>query len=326
MYFKLTFAAIVSFAALTAAERVFQFENSKTSQQMKEVAEAIQATGEIRELTINGNEMLVKGSPAELEFAAWLFPQLDAPLTSPRTHTATADFLFDGDPQDVVRVLHVAHADSDIAFLELHTAIRATTEIRHVHENNRTRSIVTRARPIDVDSAQWIFDQLDQASKDLGSKPRLYTRPIPPDPGRSDLANHLGIFPLTHPTDPYDFKELATALRLTARVPWSYTDMPAQALVVRGDAPQMEMLRWLFEHLDQASSFDKSIEYRSPQQPNDIVYLFHTSLDTSTNADELRQQSRPGMVATYDKLNTLIVRGTEAEILQARQVLEPSRR
>src|ERR1700733_864778 len=105
MYFKLAFAAIASFAALTADERAFQFKNSKTNKEMQDVAEAIQSTGEIRELTINGDEMLVKGSTAELEFAAWLFPQFDASVTNPRTHTASADFLFDGNPQDIVRVL-----------------------------------------------------------------------------------------------------------------------------------------------------------------------------------------------------------------------------
>ncbi len=335
MSFQLSVALIVSVASLTAqVERTFQFRNATAVQQVQEAATVIRSVGQIRDVTVNGSELIVNGSKAQLDLAAWLFPQLDAVLETPLPHKASGDFLFGGDQQDVVRVLRAAHAGSVQTFQAMATTIRSVTEIRQVFTDNRTSSIVMRARPLDLDTAQWLFDQLDQTAEKAGTRSRFYTRPVPVPsastrPNPADAANHFGVLRVSHAGDLPDFQELATGLRNTSLIRWSYQYVPARAILVRGDEKQMEMLQWLFEQLDQpAAAANTNIEYRLRPEVNDVINLSYLAPNTPTDAfqadaERVRKLFRAGSVTTYSRLRAVLMRGTEGDILQARQALDP---
>ena len=314
---KLALILIPAILCAQEAEKTITFQHPKTPEQAGELATALTLIGQLKAQVTEAG-IVVTGTPAQIDFAAWAVPQLE-----PAGHAASADFPLAGEK---VRILHVAQAPSKQAFQEMATAMRSVTVIRQLAAYYSTGSIILRAPPADLDAAEWIWDQLDRATP---AKPtQTHKRPIPASPSREDLQDTFAVFSVTRSTDVRGFQGIVTAVRSIVELPFIFSYYPSQSIVVRGPASSMDMVTWLVRQLDQSPVPNSTSEFRSPAV-DDAINIFYLPASTSLTelqerATQIRDAANIRRLYSYLPDRALLVRGTASQLAQARRLLAPS--
>ena len=320
--YKLALALVATSALFAQTDRKFPFKYPKTTQQAQEIGTALRSLAVIENLTVSDVELGIKGTPAQLEFITWALPQLDLP-PAPQAHATSLDFPFAGDRNDVVRIFRTGHSPSLQALNELATGLRSASWIRHLFTVGGSGSILLRGRPGDIDTAQWIFDQLDRATPPVHTE--TYTRTIPPDGTKDDQLNTFALVPAAHVHTLADFQEMTTAVRSITEVRSVFIYNPAHTLIVRATAAEIEMLTWLFYKLDQPATASPVPEYHAPAVNDGITILY---LPASKSIDELhaegvrvRRSTNNPRLFTYSRQRAIVVRGTASQLAEVRELV-----
>ena len=318
---------VATFGQAVVVERVFTFKNPKTFQQSRELGTCLRSIGDFKDLSVSDTDVTVKGSPGQLAFAEWAFSQLDIP-PEPLIHSVSADFPYDGNPQDVVRIFRAGHATNVQAFQEMATGIRSVNEIRRLFTYNLTRSIILRAKPGDLDASRWMFEQLDQASSD--AKPQTYTIPLPTSPNRLELANTIRILRVSQPLNLQEFQATVTAVRRFTEIRRVYSYSPSKTIIAKGSSEMIDMLSWLVGQLDQDSPSGSTLEYRVPAADDLVNIIFLPQnlpvSDFQAAATGIRTATGIQRIYTLDRLRAVLVRGAASEVAQVHQLLGDSKK
>ncbi len=316
------FNIVAMFGQAVVVERVFTFKNPKTFQQSRELGTCLRSIADFKDLSVTDTDVTVKGSPGQLAFAEWALSQLDIP-PEPVVHSVSADFPYDGNPQDVVRIFRVAHATNVQAFQEMATSIRSVNEIRRLFSDNLTRSIILRAKPGDVNASSWMFEQLDQAVSD--AKPQTYTIPLPTSPNRMELENTIRVLRMSQPLDLQDFHATVTAVRSITEIRRLYSYSSSKTIIAKGSSEMIDMLSWLVAQLNQSSTGGSTLEYRVPAA-DDLVNITFLPQDLPVSdfqaaATRIRTATGIQRIYTIDRLRAMLVRGASSEVAQVRHMV-----
>lgn len=315
------FTTVAMFGQAVVVERVFTFKNPKTFQQSRELGTCLRSVAEIKDLSVSDTDVTVKGSPGQLAFAEWALSQLDIP-PGPFVHSVSADFPYDGNPQDVVRIFRAAHAPGIQAFQEMATSIRSVNEIRRLYTYNATHSIILRAKPGDLDASRWMFEQLDQAATD--AKPQTYTIPLPTSPNRLELETTIRVLRVSQSLNVQEFQATVTAVRSITEIRRVYSYSPSKTIIAKGSSEMIDMLSWLVAQLDQDSPSGSTLEYRVPAA-DDLVNIIFLPQDLPVSdfqaaATRIRTATGIQRFFTCDRPRAVLVRGAASEVAQVRKL------
>lgn len=213
--------------------RVFYLQGDRPVQQLQEAATVIRAVVEIRRLfTYNQvRGIAVRGTPAQLDAAAWVWRTLENDSPSAGTEEFRTA-LTDGQP--VLRAYRMPMEWSVQELQEAATLLRSIVEIRRLFTFSRTRTILTRGDEGSIAAASWIATETQRpASADLAVS----------EPFRMDDPHGEGLLRVFRlPAAKYDvagLQRLATDVRGQTQIRRVFTLNGPRMIALRGTGEQI---------------------------------------------------------------------------------------
>jgi hypothetical protein len=216
------------------------------------------------------------------------------------------------------QTFHFLHADTAQARQEIVNAMQSIGEIRAVTADPAAGTLLVRGTTPQLDLAQWIFGQLDQApgaAADSGGQYQL----------QADHAPYVRTFFLAHTAAPPAVQQLINAIRATVGMPRVVAYTPNLALMVRGNYDEVQLAAWLVRHLDvppglQQDPADLAYDYSSPRDP--AVRIFRLAHATAPLAmqeliNAIRSISEVQRATVCTPTASLILRGAPEQMAVA---------
>jgi len=317
-------------SAQTPADRTFYFAPTDTMQGIHEIATVVGAISDDKDVTTDTDRktLTVKGTPAQIAIAEWLFGELDKPanqfpLAQQEPDPGVHEYRVPGSADDVVRVFYPKYAATMQDFLEVATLVRSTANIRRLFTYNAPRAIAMRGTTSEAAMAEFLVGGLDTTQQKPGTAKLEYVNPA----GGDDVVR---IFFLTHVGSLQSFQEVATLMRSLGDIMRLFTYNAPKAIAMRGTADQAALSEWLAGRLDiegsAAPANTAAQVYRMSATPEDTVrvyYLQHagTVANFQQIAQFVRTTAQIRRVFTYNAPRVLAVRGTPDQIAQADQLM-----
>jgi hypothetical protein len=198
----------------------------------------VRMDGNIRRLFVYRAPSVItaRGTPAEIELAAWLLSELDQPASQATRSAAFHEYRPSGAIDDVVRVFYPANAGTPEGLQEMTTDVRSIANIRLLFIYKETTAIIARGTAAEMAFAEWLVNELDQPAN---QPPRT---PAPHEYRPSGAVDDVvSVFFLTHAESPQRLQQIATEVRSTTEVKRIFTYIAPRAMTVRGTAAQIAM-------------------------------------------------------------------------------------
>jgi hypothetical protein len=150
------------------AVRVFYLKHTGTPQDLQEISTVVRSMTEVRKLFTYASQrgITLRGTTAQMEFAGWLFKELDKPPNQPAVtqqspNSAPSEFpLFNGN--EVARVFYLTHTDTPQALHEIASQVRSIAEIRRAFVINSQKAVAMRGTVAQIALADSLFRELDK--------------------------------------------------------------------------------------------------------------------------------------------------------------------
>jgi len=230
--------------------RIFHFAHAGSPQQRQEILNAIRIIGEIQRSTTDdaAGALVVRGTPAQVELAAWVFGELDRAPGQPAA-TAVESYHYSGEAAPEARAFFLAHFAAPQPIQELVNTLRSVAELNRVVAYMSNSAVLVRGGPAQVDLAAWIVHNLDQPAGVLrDAKPLEYTYPD----SSSRPATAVRMFHLSHAVTPKAIEDLIDAVRSIAEVQRITMDSATSTVTLRATPEQAALATWLIQELDRA--------------------------------------------------------------------------
>lgn len=282
--------------------QTYQFTHITRPNDLEQVATLVRVIANISQVTIDParKTMVYQGNEA----AHWLLRELDQPVHDSTPHE------FRVAEGDVVRVFYLRNAANVQSLQEIATAVRATVEIQKLFTFTAHNAVAIRGTPLQSATAAWLFAQLDRPSG---------MELTPSDEYRMQGVEDGVIQVLYAHTDTVQsLQEVATAMRATTEVRRFFTYNRLRAIMVRGTADQLKMVRWLFAKLDQPPS-NADPQFQRSGDPEGVVRVFRLAhsgsvADLQQVATLIRSIGEIRSLFTYNAPRAVIVRGSSGEV------------
>jgi hypothetical protein len=306
--------------------RVFHVHHIDNERDLNEFATMTRAIAELQKLSTDYAQrtLTVTGSPAQIAMAEWMFTELDRQALP---EFATKEFKVPNKDDDSMRVFFLRNTATVQDFQEVATTIRTVAEIRRVFTFNAPRALALRGTADQLAAADWMIRELDQ----------------PGDAKRTDSPVHdivdtgylpetkIRVFYLPYATTTQQFQEVATLIRTIAETRRLFTYNTRKAMIVRGDAAEMGLTDWIVHELAKPVTAEtiasQTYTYSGPDRNGEkSVRVFYVK-DTPTVqefqqvATQIRTEAKITRVFTYNETRALVLRGTEAQLALAEQIL-----
>lgn len=319
-------AAAASLNGQTSTDRVFQFAHTEGAKNMAEIATAVRAIGDIKDLTLDTAEktMTVHAPPDQIKLAEWMFTELDAPNPD---SLAKHEYQIAGTDENTVHIYYLRTPASIQEFQEVAVAIRSIGDIRRVFTYNAPKALILRGTTDQIALADWLVSELDQSAHTSAVHEYRMTGGF--IRGDSDVR----VFYLAHASTPQDFQEVATAVRSVAQIRRVFTYNAPRAMVVRGQPEQIALADWLVNQLDtlntgqprQASAvYTYETPYRDYGPAIRVFFLNHVggNQDLQNAASQVKAQTGIVVAFTCNTQRALILRGGTDQIELAEQLVK----
>jgi len=226
-----------------------------------------------------------------------------------------------------VHVFFVPHTATIQEFQEVATTIRTIAEIRRVFTYNTPRALAVRGTADQVAAAAFLIRELDQPADAKRTASRQYQM--------IDSANHgetaVQVFYLPYAATVQQFQEVATVIRTIGEIRRVFTYNAAKALIARGTNDQLAFTEWMVHELGKpvtAGTASTTYQYASDDRNGEnLIRVFYVK-DTPTVAafqqlaTQIRTTTKMRRVFTYNESRALTLRGNEAQLATAEQMLE----
>lgn len=229
--FVLVLCAAASSLGQPAATRVLRFNHISEPQSLMEAATVVRSVGEIREVKADpqARTLTLSGEAWQIELADWIIHKLDRVPLPPGSVPERYDIA--GVPDPAVRVFFPARADTVANLQELTTLVRSLLEIRRAFTFNAARAAILRGTPEEVDTAEWLFRELDAGP---GNRAVSETRRLP-----GDSEGVIRVLYLRPALSIEQFHQNAVEVRREVEIRRMFTFNDSRAIAVRGTAEQV---------------------------------------------------------------------------------------
>jgi hypothetical protein len=321
---------LVAAHSQTAEERVFRSVHTDSVQELNELATVIRSIGEIREVNVDtaGKIISIRGTPAQIALADWLFTKLDQPAgqgSGVQEYTMTG-----AEPLHAVRLFFIKNAAGIQQFQEMATVVRSITEVRHVFTYNVSKALVFRGTPEQMEAAQWLIAELDHAPA-----PGPRASPEFRMEGTRHNDNVARVYYLNETVSVSDFQELATLIRSLAEIRRVFMFNPHKAVALRGTATQMEMAQWMVTELNLPLTAEpapvQARIFNLDNDPENTVQLFRfpntgTVAHFNETAASIRARTGIRRAFVHNTRRVLVMRGTADQIAEAERLINERKR
>jgi predicted RNA polymerase sigma factor len=317
----LLFAASLAYGQDTA--RVFHLHHIESTQDLNEFATLVRTIADIRDAKVDATEktLSVKGTESQIRIAEFIFTELDrqtVPDSVSQEFTVAKD--------DVVRLYFLPNTPTIQSFQEIATAVRTIVDIRRLFTYNAPRVLAARGTADQIATAAFLVHELDQPATAARKNSREYQMIDPNNRGETAVQ----VFYLPYTKTIQQFQEAATLIRTIAEIRRVFTYNGPQALSVRGTPDQLTLVAWMINELGKPVTGDASTTYTypgNPKDPENLIRLFYvknapTVAAFQQVATQVRMATKMRRVFTYNATMTMAVRGTEAELAMAQQMLQ----
>jgi hypothetical protein len=320
-------ALAVSVAFGQDVSRVFHLHHINTEQDLNEFATTVRTISDLPQVTADAAQktLSVQGTASQIAIAEFLFTELDR-QTLPEF--ATTAFKAPNKEDDVVRVFFLPHTKTAQDFQEIVTTLRAVAEIRRIFTYYAPRALAVRGTADEIAAAEFLVRELDQPADAKRTDSREYQM-IVDTTWRPEPA--MQIFYLPYTSTVQQFQEIATLVRTIAETRLLFTCNTPRALSVRGSPDRVALTGWIVHELGKpvtpgtASQIYQYLEDDGTGEP--AVRIFYVKdVPTVAALQQLARQIRTGAqmtrVFTYNESMAITVRGTEAKLRTAEQMLQ----
>lgn len=221
---------------------------------------------------------------------------------------------------DLERVFHLTKPKTSEEVYEIATVVRMISGVRELAADGEKRTITFRGSAAQGNLADWLMQQLDGVAS-----------------GTATFEAHLEqteeqavqVFFLKNTKPGQDLQQVATLVRSLTDIRHLITSAAQTAMAVRGAPSQVTLAHWLVNRLDEPQKRENA-EYQIPGSPEDTVYLFYLPRTTTTQqlqqaAVKVRTATGARRLFTYNASSALAMRGTAAQIGQARDLMAEMR-
>lgn len=141
------------------------------------------------------------------------------------------------------QVLHFAHAETPQERQEIGNMMRVIAELQSTTFDPTAGAMTVRGKAAQLELAQWLFQELDQAAGAAPRGMRQYEV-------AGDSVPYVRAFFLTHTSTPQAIQELVNTLRSIGEIQRVTAYTANSAIVVRGSYDQADLAAWLVPLLD----------------------------------------------------------------------------
>jgi hypothetical protein len=144
------------------AVRVFYFTHEETAENLQEMINLIRTTADIQRVFSYGprRAIALRGTPAQIALAEWLFGELDQAVSPQTNRTDAYEHPAPGGRGDAVRLFFFSHGETQQDLQEIIKLIRTTADIQRIFSYGPRRAIALRGTPAQVALAEWLFGEL----------------------------------------------------------------------------------------------------------------------------------------------------------------------
>jgi hypothetical protein len=308
------------------AARVFQFHHIETAQDLNEFATMVRTISDIPQLTVDAAQrsISVQGTASQIAIAEFLFTDLDR-QTVP--DTAVQELRVSNNTDDVVHVFFAPNASTVQEFQEIATVVRTIAEIRRVFTYATPRALAVRGTSDQIAATAFLVHELDQPAAAKRTDSRQYQM--------IDTANHgeteVRVFYVPYTATVQQFQEVATVVRNLGEVRRIFTYNTPRALIARGTADQVAFAGWMVRELGKPltpGTGSETYSYAVPDRDGEnFVRVFYvkevpTPAALLQLATQIRTTTKMRRVFAYSESKALALRGTEAQLATAAQMLQ----
>jgi hypothetical protein len=322
----LLFALSASLAFGQDTARVFHLHHIDSTQDLNEFATMVRTLSDNPQLTTDSAQktMSVRGTATQVAIAEFLFTELDR-QTVP--DSVTQEFRPSSNADDVVRIFFAPNTATVQEFQEIATTIRTVAEIRRVFTYNTPRALAVRGTADQVAAAAFLIRELDQPADAKRTTSRLYQMIDPGNRGETAVQ----VFYLPYAATVQQFQEVATVIRTVGEVRRIFTYNTPRALIVRGTTDQVAFTGWMVNELGKpvtAGTASTTYQYPGNDRNGENLIRVYYVKDTPTVAafqqlaTQIRATTKMSRVFTYNESRALTLRGTEAQLATAEQMLQ----
>jgi hypothetical protein len=149
-------AALGQSTAGQGINRVFYLAHTETAQDLQEIAMAVRAVGQIRQVSVDTEQ---RPSSDRMLLADWLVNELNQPAPQgPRP--APHQYRVPGNSDDIVGLLYLMPTSTPQDFQEIAAAVRSNLNIRRLFLNTAQRALVLRGTNGQVAEAERLVAEL----------------------------------------------------------------------------------------------------------------------------------------------------------------------
>jgi len=226
--------------------RVFYLTHDETQEDTQEFVTLIRTTADIQRMfPYNaGRAIALRGTPAQIALAEWLFGKLDKPVDPQTAKAAGYEFPAPSGSVDAVRVLYLTHDETQRNIQEIVNLIRTTVDIQRIYPYAARRAIALRGTPDQAALAEWLFGELDKAASPQANTTVAYEHPAPTGGGDA-----VRLFFFAPDKTQRDLQEMINLIRTTVDIQRIYPYAARRAVALRGNPAQIALAEWLFHRL-----------------------------------------------------------------------------
>jgi hypothetical protein len=303
-------------------QRVFQLHHIEAGQPLAEFTTMIRVMSEIPDVSSDAakKNVSVRGTASQIAIAEFLFTELDR-QTVP--DSVTQELRVANNSDDILRIFFLPNAATVRDFQEIATTVRTVVEIKRVMTYN-TKALAVRGTADQVAATEFLVKELDQ--------PAAAKRTDSPVHQMIDMGNRgdtaLRVYYLPYTATVQQFQNVATVIRNIGEIRRVFTYNSPRALIVRGTPEQIAFSGWMVQELGKPLQAEASptYHYGNDRDGTNMVRLFYVK-DAPTVAafqqiaTQIRTNAKIRRVFTYNETNAIALRGTEAQLEMAEQML-----
>jgi hypothetical protein len=323
---KVILFALSAYAALGQdTARVFHLHHVETAPDLNEFATLVRTISDISQVSADSAQktLSVRGTASQIAIAEFLFTELDRQKVP---DSVSQEFRVSNSADDVVRLFFMPNAGTVQSFQEVATTIRTITEIRRVFTYSTPRVLAVRGTADQVAATEFLVRELDQPADAKRTDSRQYQMIDTRNMGFTAVR----VFYVPYASTVQQFQELATLVRTIGEIRQVFTYNAPRALTVRGTPDQVALADWLIHELAKPAETAASQKYTYPDVYHDgenIVRVFYvrdapTIAALQQLATQIRTTAKIRRVFTYNESNAIALRGTEAQLALAEQMLQ----
>lgn len=324
---RMTILALSACAAFGQdASRVFHLHHIETTQDLYDFATVVRTLSDLPDARLDEAQktLSVRGTAGQIGIAEFLFTELDR-QTVP--DSVTQEFRVVNNADDIVRLFFLHNTATIQDFQEVATTVRTIAEIRRVFTYNTPKVLALRGTADQIAAAEFLVRELDQPVAAKRTDSRQYQMIDPANHGETAVR----VFYLPYTATIQQFQEVATLVRTISEIRRVFTYNAPKALIVRGTADQMALTAWMVNELGTpVSAGATSPIYKYPgndRNGENLVRVFHvinvpTVAAFQQLATQVRTATQMRRIFTYNESKALAVRGNEAQLALAEQMLQ----